>query len=213
MRPLFITLALLLACAPALTARTTAPEAFTSAPDGIFMLLSRNDRLDMVDYYRGGMPNATTNRLGGSTRITSLADDAITVQMTPASTYQLVLLPAGNAADDILALIITMAAPAKDSRVQFYRAADWSAIPAAKVMAEPTLDTWLTAEGKARRDMVEAVVPFIMAEYTYTPGGLTLVATNDLETFLSPDMYAVIASCLKPSLTWLWDGSKLRLQK
>lgn len=48
---------------PEANAQLTASKAFADAPASVFPLLNRNARLDMIDYFNGGMSTASTNAL------------------------------------------------------------------------------------------------------------------------------------------------------
>ncbi len=194
-------------------ARLKASEAFTSAPPDVFMLLGRNDRLDMVDYYLAGQQRPVDNMLDGRSRITAMTDEMMTIEMTPSSTYHLIILPAASESNDVIALVITLSTPSKDSRLQFYRADTWAPVAADKVFAEPSLTDWLTPEGRKNQAMVEGMVPFMLAEYYYDPATATLTLTNTLADFLSDDVYMMLTPYLRPTLTYAWTGKKLTLNK
>ncbi len=193
----------LLATAMPSWAYNTARDAFINAPQGLLLLLTRNDRLDMLDYYDSQLTTPVTNGLQGKSSIRSVDDKMMVINMTPSSTYTIAMLPG-----DVIALIRTIDTPAKDSNITFYSAADWTEYPSDKYFTAPALAQWLTKKGASDRDTVEAMVPFIMAEYTYDPASQTLTATNDLRTFLSEDVYDMIADDLAPSLKYTWNGKK-----
>lgn len=190
------------------TARVTAEEAFINAPQDIFMLLNRNARLDMLDYFKADHAGQVKNALKGTSSITSLTPEEMTIKMTPSSTYQLAVLPATKEDNDIIALIVTLNSPARDSRISFYRAKDWSHVDTKKIISEPLLADWLSDTGKQNRQMVEAMIPFMMAYYTYNPADATLTATGDMATFLTPDIYSMIKDYLRPDLKYKWNGKK-----
>lgn len=193
--------------------RVTAEEIFVNAPQDIFMLLNKNARLDMLDYYKAGQSGQVKNSLKGTSSIISLQPESMVIQMTTSSVYQLTVLPASKEENDIIALIVTMSSPAKDSRISFYKAKDWSYIETKKIFSEPILADWLSNTGKQNRAMVESMVPFMMSYYTYTPEDETLTVTNDLATFLSPDIYSMIQGYLQPQLVYKWNGKKFTLVK
>lgn len=61
-------------------------------PDSIWPLLTRNDRLDMVDFAQSKMGNAVTNRLGGSSRIDTLAADYARVRLSHGVSAEIALV-------------------------------------------------------------------------------------------------------------------------
>lgn len=212
-RRLLLSLLTLLAIAMPAMCRVTAEEIFINAPQDIFMLLNKNARLDMLDYYKAGQTGQVKNSLKGTSNITSLKPESMVIQMTPSSAYQLTVLPASKEDNDLIALIVTVSSPARDSRISFYKAKDWSYIDTKKIFPEPMLADWLSESGKQNRSMVEAMVPFMMSYYTYSPETGTLTVTNDLATFLSPDIYSMIQGYLLPQLVYKWNGKKFSIIK
>lgn len=190
---------------PGAHAQLTAAKAFADVPKTVFPLLDRNVRLDMIDYFNGGMSTASTNALHGKSRIIALTPVDMKISMTDASSYQLVLLPAAN--DTIIALIKTVATPAHDSHITFYSRA-WIPLDG-NIFSAPSLNDWLTPAAKKNGSDVSAMIPFMLSEYVYDPATLTLTLTNNLSEFLSPDVYSLIDSNLQKSMVYRWDGKRM----
>ncbi len=72
---------------------------------------------------------------------------------------------------------------------------------------------WLTAEGKKNAQDVESLVPFMLINYSYDPASATLTLTNNTASFMSDDIYSLVADYLKPQLTYKWNGRKFVAQK
>lgn len=206
---LSVALVLAATCVFGASAAVTARDAFVNAPKEVFMLLERNDRLDMLDYFDNKLDRKVENRLNGTSHVTALNDRSITIAMTPSSTYQLAVLPSTTSAEGPVMLIITMSTPARDSRIRFYSYPDWKELDNARLLAEPDLKAWLTPEGRKNIGMVEGMVPFIMAEATYDEATSELGFHNNLSAFLSPDIYEMIAPYMLPTITYKWDGKKM----
>lgn len=187
----------------------TASEAFAGAPNSLFPLLEPNTRLDMIDYYTSGSSTASTNRLNGKSRITTLTPLKADIEMTDASSYSLFLLPAGS--DTVVGLISTVATPTPDSRLNLFNR-QWADITA-KGFKAPVLDDWYTDEGKKHTDEVETMVPFLLTSYSYNPATGMLTITNTTEKFLSSDLYDTVRPYLRSSLAYKWDGKKFNPQK
>lgn len=205
--------ALLIAPLAASAQTRTARIAFVNAPDDIFLLLKQDARLDMVDYFMSNMDNTTANALEGESRITAMTDDLLTVEASASATYHVVILPAESAdKDDVVAVITTVAAPARDSRIAFYNARTWEPLDSRRLMPELTLKSWLTDEGRRNRSTVESMVPFVLAEYTYDPATLTLTARSTLRDFLSPEINEIVTPYLRSALSMRWNGKKLELK-
>ena len=110
----------------------TAADFFTEAPGSVLPLLDRNARLDMIDYFRHGLPTTTTNLFNGSSKVLSESENCIDVQISRDASLQIALLQLKN--DTIIAVIETVLTPVADSGITFYRS-DWS--PAPKQPAMP----------------------------------------------------------------------------
>lgn len=54
-------------------AQLTASQAFVEAPRSVLPLLDRNARLDMLDYFNGGLTTKTSNKLNGSSAVTAVS--------------------------------------------------------------------------------------------------------------------------------------------
>ena len=66
---------------------------FTNLPSELMPLLTRNDRLDLLDYHKAGMEARVTNILGGITTLVERNDTTICLQLTAVSRWRLTLVP------------------------------------------------------------------------------------------------------------------------
>ena len=193
-----------------LSAPTTAAKAFSSAPRQVMPMLDTNTRLDMIDYFNSGMSTPSANNLNGSSVITALSPESVSIKLTDASRCQIAILPA--AGDSVIAVITTVATPAPDSKMTLYTG-DWSKNITAKSFSKPVLKDWLTPEGRKNIDEVESLVPFLLISYEYNPDNRTLTLTNNTAQFLSDDIYTIVSPFLLPAITYRWDGKKFVQQK
>lgn len=200
-----LAVAVMAATAAGLQAQTTAAQVFANAPDEVFPLLDKNTRLDMIDYYNSGMTTASGNNVNGKSRITRLTPQALDIEMSAASDYQLSLIP--MAGDSLVALIVTVKSPAPDSRIDFYDSG-WHHMADGKYFAKPSMTDWLTDEGRKNAADVDAFVPFLLVSYSYSPETGLLTLTNNTKEFLSPDIYEMVGGYLKPQLVYKWNGKK-----
>lgn len=200
-----IALALAAASTGPVSAQLTAATAFADAPASVFPLLDRNTRLDMIDYFKGGSATASANALKGASRLTALTDDFIALDMTDASSYQIAILPTKDG--QLIAVIQTVATPARDSRISFF-SSSWAPLDGAAIFTAPVLADWLTPEAKKNGASLD-MVPFMLADYIYAPDKAELTLKNNLAELLSPDVYSLIEAELVPALIYKWDGSRL----
>ena len=205
-----IALSAAMLCSAASAMAADAREAFLSAPARVIPLLPNNTRLDMLDYFNSGLSSASSNSMKGQSRILALSDQAISIQLTEASQLDIATLPAGS--DTLIAVINTVATPAPDSKLTIFTPG-WKSDITATAFTRPAVKDWLTAEGKKNAQDVESLVPFMLINYSYDPASATLTLTNNTASFMSDDIYSLVADYLKPQLTYKWNGRKFVAQK
>ena len=189
-------------------AALTASEAFIAAPRSVITLLDKDERMDMVDYFNAGVQRPSEKATDGTSVITSMTPEVVTVKLSDASQVEICVLPASP--QPIIMLITTVRTPADDSSVAFYTS-DWKPLASKGILNAPTLDDWLT--DKSKRIDVEMTVPFMLASAKYNGTTGELVFTNNLATFLTNDVYKDIAPVMRPSITYKWNNksfSKVR---
>lgn len=69
---------------------------FLLCPMSELPLLERSARLDMLDYYEARMEARGTNRMGGSSILTSKSDSLLTIQLTEVSSWSMELMKDGS---------------------------------------------------------------------------------------------------------------------
>ena len=69
----------------------TIKEVWSDMPDSIMPLLSRNNRLDCVDYWEAGQHGDVKNRLEGKVVILFMNEDSLAVADTEVSSYEMKL--------------------------------------------------------------------------------------------------------------------------
>ena len=57
-------------------------DVFREMPDSLMPYLSLNNRLDFIDFLDSGMKAEVHNTLGGTSEMTSMADDSLTIRMS-----------------------------------------------------------------------------------------------------------------------------------
>ena len=61
--------------------QTTVAAVFKTMPDSLLPVLSKNNRLDMVDFMEAQMRAEVTNLLEGSSEMTALTDDSLSIRI------------------------------------------------------------------------------------------------------------------------------------
>ena len=70
----------------------TLRDMFKQMPDSLMPYLTKNNRLDFIDFLDSGMKAEVKNKLGGTSEMLSLADDSLTISMNPSLRTDLLLL-------------------------------------------------------------------------------------------------------------------------
>ena len=66
-------------------------EVWSDMPDSVMPLLTRNNRLDCIDYWEAGQQGDVKNRLDGAVSIHYMSEDSLCVSDTPSSRYEMSL--------------------------------------------------------------------------------------------------------------------------
>ena len=99
---------------------------FTNAPAQAMPLLSKNARLDMLDYYRNGLSTPTVNELKGRSRITGMSPLSIDVQISDSTAVQFVLVEPSRFLPDYYIMVVeTVSTPVPDSSIRAFDT-DWN---------------------------------------------------------------------------------------
>ena len=116
----------------------TLREAFAAMPDSLLPTLTKNNRLDMMDFMDAKMKAAVTNSLGGETLMTFLNDDSLSVRMSASLTVEMRLQKADTTAVIGLKRTYATAAGERQSVLSRYDARTWQELSPATVI-ESTL--------------------------------------------------------------------------
>ena len=98
-------------------------DAFREMPDSLMPYLSKNNRLDFIDFLDSGMKAEVKNQLGGTSQMLSIADDSLTIQMNPSLRVHMLAI------DSVVAVVETFLVDSiyGESRVHYY-SASWHPI-------------------------------------------------------------------------------------
>ena len=193
------------------TARTIT-DFFASEPGNIFPLLTRTNRLDLVDYYTSGQMVAVANNLEGEARLLEVADDYLKVQTSDCRQVEMLMRMAGK--DTVLTVIETVMTPVPDSRLTQWNV-HWQRYTSDRLFTMPTIDDFIIGKmpRELRADLQDAMIfPLIRLSFK-GEGHDTIEATHGLGKFLVPDEYKRYAAYLKTSLNYRFNGLKIKSVK
>ena len=202
---LFLSLALLPLTG---TARTIA-DFFASEPGNIFPLLTRTNRLDMVDYHKSGQTVAIANNLTGESRLLELDSTYIKVQTSGSKMVEMLMRTAGK--DTVITVIETVMTPVPDSRLTQWNV-HWQRFTSDRLFAMPAIDDFIVKKmpQEMRADLQDAMIfPLIRLTFTGEKHD-TIEASHGLEQFLASNEYQRFAAYLKPSLKYRFNGLKIK---
>lgn len=191
-------LALLLASASAGAQRTAADFLLTMPPETGMFVPSQSMQL-----LHEGIN--VTDAMGETVVPANVSDRMLQFKVGDKVNFDLALATAGR--DSVLVVIETISRPQPDSRVTLYDTA-WKPRSQQPELA-PTLDEWLTKEGRRHRDEVERIMPFMMATATYDPQNQTLTFRHSMEQYLGRDSQQLL-QYLNPAVTYRFKGGKFK---
>ena len=190
------------------TARTIA-DFFASEPGNIFPLLTRTNRLDMVDYHKSGQTVAIANNLTGESCLLELDSAYLKVQTSESRIVEMRMRPAGK--DTVITVIETVMTPVPDSRLSQWNV-HWQRFTSDRLFTMPAIDDFIVKKmpQELRADLQDAMI-FPLIRLTFTGENHdTIEATHGLEQFLASDEYQRFAAYLKPSLKYRFNGLKIK---
>ena len=110
----------------------TLRDVFRQIPDSLMPSLSVNNRLDFIDFMDSNMKAVVRNQLGGTSEMTALTDDSLSIRMSDALRIDILLLTLDEPVDTIKQVVVLAESFMSDSVYQdtslkFYTS-DWQLI-------------------------------------------------------------------------------------
>ena len=209
MKRLLSILCLSLALLPLTGMARTISDFFASEPGNIFPLLTRTGRLDMVDYYNSGKTVAIANNLEGESSLLQLDSAYLKVQTSKNRVVEMRMRTAGK--DTVITVIETVMTPVPDSRLTQWNV-HWQRFTSDKLFAMPGIDDFIIRKmpHDLRADLQDAMI-FPLIQLTFKGEGHDIIeATHGLEQFLAKEEYQRYSSYLKPSISYRFNGLKIK---
>ena len=119
-------------------AQTPIRSWLVSMPDSVMPLLTKNDRLDLIDFYEARMRAVVNNRFDGKSSLDTLTENFLRISYTPSADVTMKLLPV-NDTTDILCMATTAKAMVNDSRIAFFDM-QWQPLDLTFYMHEPRIE-------------------------------------------------------------------------
>lgn len=146
--------------------QTRIRDVYAEAPDSIFHLLTKNNRLDQIDFRENNMQAVVKNHFDAPSELLVLTDQYLKLQLSERCLVEMRLLP-----DSTICMVETFMAPAPDSRIRFFDD-QWHEQPAR--IGLPAVDDFLSKDVDTDVRLSLQALPLIKA---------TLSETDDTITF------------------------------
>ena len=91
---------------PHYSAAQSLKEVFKQMPDSLMPYLTQNNRLDFIDFMDSNMKAEVSNLTGGTSEMTALTDDSLSIRMSEALRVDMLLLDLDEPVDNLRQVIV-----------------------------------------------------------------------------------------------------------
>lgn len=197
----------------------TVGEAFVNLPLPVLDLLTRSNRMDMIDYLKVDSLWQAPNTMGGLSVIELSEPNHLKVKLTDVSSLDIALLPAKiKGTDRVVMTIYTVGtdSAAPDSEICFFMP-DMTQLPTAKFFKSPQLKDFFSIPKGSLTKMkeLEEMVPFPTYLFSLTGADSDPVVTGRLTvTDVMPEEDRHIVDLFRVAeRQWRWNGKEFRLKE
>ncbi len=163
---------------------------YVNMPDGLNPTLSKQNRLELLEYFKAGQGDSVTNRFGNQAYLQffDTTQQCLVVRNTKISTFEMKVFTPENEAP-VIGIINTVCAPVCQSVIQFYDTA-WA--PVALQFTLPKAIEWLDKDKLQATDLDQNWVEkqlgngFISLSFSRTDNGI-IVRNNTLQYLSEKD--------------------------
>ncbi len=183
-------------------------ELIKQMPDSVLPLLTRNNRLDMIDYLDSGMKAEISNKFGGQSEMTAIREDYVNIKLTERSSVAFKLLPFGN--DNIICMVHTCKSIADDSQMKFY-SVQWKQLPEESFFYRPSTDDFFVrpdtlTDLEYRNLRNKADVNFVKIDFADNSTDIVLTFTTP--QYMNEEDRTVVTPYLREQIRMKWNGTK-----
>ena len=140
-------------------------DIYAEAPDSIFPLLTKNNRLDQIDFRENNMQAVVKNRFDAPSELLVLTDRYLKLQLSERCLVEMRLL-----SDNTICMVQTYNAPAPDSRVRFFDTI-WNELP--RTIERPSVDDFLSEDVDTDVRLALQALPLIKASLSENDDAIT----------------------------------------
>lgn len=184
----------------------TMKEIFTNLPDSILPTLTKNNRLDCIDFIENKMTTEVNNSLNGKSCLTALTENLAKIKISELAELQICKIPIDN--NYIICLIHSCKADAWDSSIKFYKP-NWTPINASQFITLPTTKDFIPQpadknEVAYQNILNKANYPFIRINFD----GIDLTFTYTSSNNNDEDFKSEVLPFVKPVIKMVWDKER-----
>ena len=139
MRKILLLSFLFLVAVPSI-AQVRMKDVFAQLPDSVLPLMTRNNRLDCIDFIENNMNARVKNRFNDQVVLEALTSDYLSIRTSESSFVEMKLMPQGN--DTLICVNRTYLGPVEDSDVRLY-SLDWRFV---RIVARPDVKEFLKSQ-------------------------------------------------------------------
>lgn len=140
-------------------------DIYSAAPDSVFPLLTKNNRLDQIDFRENNMQAVVKNRFDVHSELLVLNEKYLQLRLSERCTVEMRLL-----SDSVFCMVQTYSAPAADSRVRFYDT-EWHELP--QTIDRPAVDDFLSEDIDTDVRLALQALPLIKASLSQNDDNIT----------------------------------------
>ena len=130
-------------------------DIYAAAPDSIFPLLTKNNRLDQIDFRENNMQAVVKNKFDEHAELLALNDKYLKLQLSERCLVEMRLF-----SDSTFCMVQTYSGPAPDSRIRLYDAT-WNELP--QTIEKPAVDDFLSDDIDTDVRLALQALPLIKA--------------------------------------------------
>lgn len=198
---------LLLAMLCPVEAQSLMRDWLIAMPDSVMPLLTKNNRLDFVDFHDCGMEAKVANLLDGKSSMDTLTDDYVHINYTKTTTVDMKLLTV-NDTTDVLCMVTTVKSSVEDSRIAFFDS-QWHSLGTSTFLKEPNMNDFRLAVQGDSAELAWAKMDIFFRTYHLAVGEETLKCEITSMDFLSDtDRMDVNPYVRKEPIVYRWNNSE-----
>lgn len=193
----------------------TMKEIFSDLPDSILPTLTRNDRLDCIDFIENNLTNEVNNVLDGKTRLTLLTDSLAKIRLSLMTEVQICKLPvastsAGQTGGFVICLVHSSDVRGWDSVLRFYDSA-WRPLDASRMITMPQTEDFImradSVDGVCYANIVDkAGLPLVRTDFNGTCLTLSYTSSNSADS----DFRETVLPYVRPEIRMQWDAGLMK---